>query len=58
MYCVKVCGNTYATNILVFSLVTKKVVRLLCGAKRLDHTSTGVGYFIIFAFLKYQILWS
>ena len=39
MYCVEVCGNTYATNIECFVLFQKKVVSLLCGAKRLDHTS-------------------
>ena len=31
--------NTYATNIDCFVLLQKKVIRLLCGAKRLDHTS-------------------
>ena len=39
MYCVEVWGNTYATNIECLVLLQKKVVRLLCGAKRLYHTS-------------------
>ena len=39
MYCAKVWGNTYATNIECLVLLQKKAVRLHCGAKRLDHTS-------------------
>ena len=39
MYCAEVWGNTYATNIECLVLLQNKVVRLLCGAKRLDHTS-------------------
>ena len=36
MYCAEVCGNTYATNIHCLVLFQK---RLICGAKRLDHTN-------------------
>ena len=39
MYCAEVWGNNYVTNIECLVLLQKKVVRLLCGAKRLDHTS-------------------
>ena len=39
MYGVEVWGNTYATNIECLVLLQKRIVRLLCGAKRLDHTS-------------------
>ena len=39
MYCAEVWSNTYATNIECLVLLQNKVVRLLCGAKRLDHTS-------------------
>ena len=39
MYCAEVWGNTYVTNIECFVLLQKQVVRLLCGAKRLDRTS-------------------
>ena len=37
--CVEVLVNTYVTNIECLVLLQKKVVRLLRGAKRLDHTS-------------------
>ena len=36
MYCAEVWGNTNATNIYCLVLLQK---RLICGAKRLDHTS-------------------
>ena len=39
MYCAEVWGNTYATNIECLVLLRKMIVRLLCGAMRLDHTS-------------------
>ena len=39
MYCIEVWGNTYATNLNCLVLLQKKVVRLICRAKRLDHTS-------------------
>ena len=32
----EICGNTYATNV---GLLQKRVVRLVCGARRLDHTN-------------------
>ena len=37
MYSIEVWGNTYATNCLV--LLQKKVVHLICRAKRLDYIS-------------------
>ena len=39
MYCAEVCGNIYATNIHCLVLLQKRVIRLICGAKRLDHTN-------------------
>ena len=39
MYCAEVLGNTYATNIHCLVLLQKRVIRLTCGAKRLDHTN-------------------
>ena len=39
MYCAEVWGNTYATNIHCLVLLQKRVIRLICGAKRLDHTN-------------------
>ena len=39
MYCIKVWGNTYATNLNCSVLLQKKVVHLICRVKRLDHTS-------------------
>ena len=35
----EVWGNTYATNIHCLVLLQKRVIRLICGAKRLDHTN-------------------
>ena len=32
-------GKTYATNIHCLVLLQKRVIRLICGAKRLDHTN-------------------
>ena len=39
MYCAEVWGNTYATNTRCLVLLQKRVTRLICGAKRLDHTN-------------------
>ena len=39
MYCAEVWGTTYATNIHCLVLLQKRVIRLICGAKRLDHTN-------------------
>ena len=39
MYCAEVWGNTYATNSHCLVLIQKSVIRLLCGAKRLDYTN-------------------
>ena len=39
MFCAEVWGNTYATNIHCLVLLQKRVTRLICGAKRLDHTN-------------------
>ena len=38
MYCAEVWDNTYATHIHYLVLLQKRVIRLICGAKRLDHT--------------------
>ena len=39
MYCAEVWGNTYATNVHCLVLLQKMVIRLLYGAKRLDHAN-------------------
>ena len=39
MCCAEVWGNTYATNVQCLVTLQKRVIRLLCGAKRLDHTT-------------------
>ena len=39
MYCAEVWGNIYATNIHCLVLLQKRVIGLLCGAKRLDYTN-------------------
>ena len=39
MYCAEVWGDTYATNTRCLVLLQKRVTRLICGAKRLDHTN-------------------
>ena len=40
MYCAEIWGNTYAANLICLFLLQKKIVRLICGAQRLDHTSS------------------
>ena len=32
-------GNTYTTNIHGITILQKRVIRLVCGVKRLEHTS-------------------
>jgi len=39
MHCAEVWGNTYAANIHCLVLLQKRVIRLICGAKRLDYTN-------------------
>ena len=39
MYCSEIWGNNYKTNIQCIALVQKRVVRLIHGANRLDHTN-------------------
>ena len=38
-YCSEIWGNTYATNVECITVLQKRVVRLICGARRLDHTN-------------------
>ena len=38
-YCSEIWGNTYATNVECITVLQKRVVRLICGARRLDHTT-------------------
>ena len=38
-YCSEIWGNTYATNVDCITVLQKRVVRLGCGAGRLDHTN-------------------
>ena len=40
MYCAEIWGNTYAANLKCLVLLQKRVVRLICGAQRLDHISS------------------
>ena len=40
MYCAEIWGNTCAANLKCLVLLQKKVVRLICGAQRLHHTSS------------------
>ena len=39
-YCSEIWGNTYVTNSRWITVLQKREVRLVCGAKRLEHTST------------------
>ena len=39
-YCCEMWGNTYTTNIRGITILQKRVIRLVCGVKRLEHTST------------------
>ena len=48
-------GVTHATNILCLVLLQKRVIRIICGAKRLDHTNL-LFHNVHNLFLKYQIL--
>ena len=38
-YCSEIWGNTYATNVECITVLQKRLVRLICGARRLDHTN-------------------
>ena len=38
-YCCEICGNTYTTNIHGITILQKRVIRLVCGVKRLVHTN-------------------
>ena len=38
-YCSEIWGNIYATNVECITVIQKRVVRLVCGARRLDHTN-------------------
>ena len=38
MYCAEIWGNTYAANLKCLILLQRRVVRLICGAQRLDHS--------------------
>ena len=48
MYCCELWGNTYVTNIQCITLIHKRVIRLIHGAKRWDHTNN--------LFYEYRIL--
>ena len=39
IYCAEVWGNTYATHIHCLALLQERVLRLICGSKRLDQTN-------------------
>ena len=38
-YCAEIWGNTYRTNVLPVFLKQKRLLRIVCGCKRLDHTT-------------------
>ena len=38
-YCVEIWGNTYRTNVLPVFLKQKRLLRIVCRCKRLDHTT-------------------
>ena len=38
-YCCEMWGNTYTTNIHGITILEKRVIRLVCEVKRLEHTS-------------------
>ena len=38
-YCSEIWGNTYAINVECITVLQKRVVHLVCGARRLDHTN-------------------
>ena len=48
MYCCEIWGNTYVTNIKCITLIHKRVIRLIHGASRWDHTNN--------LFYEYRIL--
>ncbi|KAK2192589.1 hypothetical protein NP493_26g03050 [Ridgeia piscesae] len=48
MYCCEIWGNTYVTNIQCIILIQKRVIRLIHGANRWDHTNN--------LFYEYRIL--
>ena len=37
-YCSEIWENAYATNVECITVIQKRVVRLVCDARRLDHT--------------------
>ena len=39
-YCSEIWGNTYVTNIRYITVLQNRVVRLVCGSRRLVHIST------------------
>ena len=39
-YCCEMWGTTYTTNIHGITILQKRVIRLVCGVKRLEHTNT------------------
>ena len=39
MYCAEKCGNSYSTSSICLFMLQKRVIRLICGATRMDHTN-------------------
>ena len=37
-YCVEIWGNSYSTSSKYIFMLQKRVIRLICGATRMDHT--------------------
>ena len=39
MYCAEIWGNSYSTSSTCLFILQKRVIRLICGATRMDHTN-------------------
>ena len=52
-YCIEIWGNTYATNVECIAVLQKRVtlVRIVCGARRLDHINPLFKQLGIFTFV-------
>ena len=57
-YCSEIWGNTYATNVECITVLQKRVVCVVCGARCLDHTNHLFKQLGIFTFvdLRHRLL--
>ena len=56
-YCVEVWGNTYKTNIIPIFMKQKRVIRMVCHANYLEHTSDlfkSLKALTVFQFIKFR----